>query len=97
MIVLAHGVPRDIYGPGLDGVAERTEAAWRKMEEGIARQSRRGRLLTVEGSGHLIAASHPERIVEAVSDLVRDSRHQSIDSLRGDPMPPRSAGRRRSA
>lgn len=76
MIVLAHGISRDVYGPGLDGVAEKTEAAWRKMEEGIARQSRRGRLVVVEGSGHLIAASHPERIVEAVSDVARDSRHR---------------------
>jgi pimeloyl-ACP methyl ester carboxylesterase len=76
LIVLVHGVPRDIYGPGLDGIAERTEPTWRKMETGIASRSRRGRLLTVEGSGHLISASHPERIVEAVSDVVRDSRHR---------------------
>ncbi len=73
VVVLTHGVPTGIYGPGTDDIAARTEPAWQAMDE-TWRQRATAQLMVVSGSAHLIASTEPNRVVDAILHLVRDAR-----------------------
>jgi pimeloyl-ACP methyl ester carboxylesterase len=71
LVVLRHGRAGDVVGsaaPVSEQVA--AEPAWVKLQEGLAAESRVGRVRAVDGSGHLIADERPEAVIQAVGDVL---------------------------
>lgn len=75
MIVIAHGTG-DMFA-GLDPrAAERAEYIWRELQSDLAQRVPGGRLVVAESSGHMIPLEQPDRVIEAVHQVL-DYLHQS--------------------
>jgi pimeloyl-ACP methyl ester carboxylesterase len=72
LFVLAHGVPGDVLGPATDAEEARAlEPKWQELQERLARTTRRGQFLRVEGAGHLVPQTHPEAVTNAIATVIR--------------------------
>jgi pimeloyl-ACP methyl ester carboxylesterase len=68
LIVLAHSRPGELLG--VDADEERAaEPKWQELQRALAAKSRRGRLVVVEGAGHLIARDRPDVVARAILEL----------------------------
>jgi len=65
-------------------LAKATNEAWEKMQEELARLSSRGTQTVAKGSSHYIQTDRPDLVIEAVREVVTQSRAQQPPS---PPMP----------
>jgi pimeloyl-ACP methyl ester carboxylesterase len=72
-IALVHGEPRDIDPMASPAELAAIEPRWREAQARFV-QPMHGRILIVEGAGHLIAAEQPEVVVQAVRNVIELSR-----------------------
>ena len=71
LVVLRHGRAGDLVaGAATFDEQVAIEPAWVALQEKLAAQSKRGRLVVIENSGHLIAAEQPMAIVQAVQEVI---------------------------
>jgi pimeloyl-ACP methyl ester carboxylesterase len=71
LVVLRHGRVGDLVGAAASPEEQRAfEPTWVALQEGLARQSTRGQLRVVAGSGHLIVDERPDVVVQAVHDVL---------------------------
>ena len=75
LTVLTHDTPAGLLPPMIPIDPMKFEPLWQFMQQRLARRSSRGTWQKVPGSGHLIYASHPQAVADAILRL--------LDSLRG--------------
>lgn len=71
VIVLTHKEDRV-----LPAGEEKEYEVWVQLHKEIAAESSRGRQVVVEKSGHFIAIDQPARVVEAIGEILRESREE---------------------
>lgn len=73
LVVLSHGVPSMFSGLPAEK-AWAAEQSWQKTQSGMAARSSRGRLVVAEESGHDVHVDRPDLVVEAIRQVVEESR-----------------------
>ena len=75
LVVLSHG--QKIAGQVPNITAEQAagiEAAWLDMQRELAGRSPQGRLVVAERSGHYVHVEEPERVIQAIREVVTAAR-----------------------
>jgi hypothetical protein len=73
LIVLSHDPNKPSFDLPPD-VAKPTNEAWEKMQEELAHLSIRGTQKIAKGSSHYIQLDRPEVVIDAVRDVVQQTR-----------------------
>jgi pimeloyl-ACP methyl ester carboxylesterase len=72
LVVLSHGQAQVV--PGMpDEVNRDYEATWQQMQAELAALSPHGRRVVVPAAGHMIHHEHPERVVDAIREVVAEA------------------------
>lgn len=75
LVVIAHGAQPWARFAGM-------EALWRGLQEDLARQSPRGRLVVAPEAGHAVQADAPELVAQEIVGVVDVLRHRAADDAR---------------
>lgn len=70
LVVLAHGRPEPLPASITEAVQQENEILWRQLQQEIADSSTQGRLVIAEGSGHAVQIEDPQRVIDAVRQVV---------------------------
>jgi pimeloyl-ACP methyl ester carboxylesterase len=67
-------VPLIVLAATDHGVTPELEALWQEVQAQTAALSPKGRLVVIEGSGHFIQGDHPQVVIDAVLDAMREAK-----------------------
>jgi pimeloyl-ACP methyl ester carboxylesterase len=70
LLVLTHGISRDLIEPGESEQYRQLEPEWQRLQRALAGRSTRGKQKVVADSGHLIASERPQAVAEAMLELI---------------------------
>jgi len=75
LIVLSHGQKVARQVPNItEEQAAGIEAAWLELQRELAARSSQGRLVIAQGSGHYVHVEEPERVIQAIREVVTAAR-----------------------
>ena len=75
LVVLSHGQKVARQVPNItEEQAAGIEAAWLELQRELAARSSQGRLVIAQGSGHYVHVEEPERVIQAIREVVTAAR-----------------------
>ncbi len=69
LLVLTHTQPRGLLPPGNAERERAFDPTWQKLQKQLAARSTKGRQMSVENAGHLIAGDRPDAVAQGILSM----------------------------
>jgi pimeloyl-ACP methyl ester carboxylesterase len=70
LLVLTHTQPRGLMAPGNEDRERAFDPIWQKLQRQLAARSTKGRQVSVENAGHLIAGDRPDAVAQGILSML---------------------------